>query len=539
MNWRANALAHYLCKQGVGPATLVGLCVERSLDMLVSLLGILKSGAAYVPLDPSYPQERLAFMLSDAHASLLLTQEYLLDALPATGMPTVLLDAHWHAIAREPESNPAHAVSGEDVAYVIYTSGSTGQPKGVLATHRATLNRLYWMWECFPFTADERCCQKTSLSFVDSIWEIFGPLLQGISTVILPDEVVKNPSHLIHTLVEQRVTRIVLVPSLLYVVLDTALDLPLHLSQVKYWISSGEALPLELAQRFLSQMPDSVLLNLYGSSEVAADATYHPVTRGQQSSSIPIGRPIANIQVYLLDAQLQPVPIGVPGEIYIGGAGLARGYLHRPELTAEKFLPHPFSQQPGSRLYKTGDLARYLPDGNIVYLGRSDRQVKIRGYRIEVQEIEATLAQHPSVRQAAVAVRDEKANDKRLVAYVVPVAESSAIHNGAQSLTASALRTFLQTKLPEYMLPSAVVLLPALPLTPNGKIDWQVLPAPQQVSAVMPESRPPTLVEEVLIHPGPRYLSESESVSLITSLSWEVTRCSPPRSLPVYALSFK
>jgi amino acid adenylation domain-containing protein len=510
LNQRANCLAHYLRKRGVGPATLVGLCVERSLDMLVGLLGILKAGGAYVPLDPTYPQERLAFLFSDIQASLpetdqlpvLLTQQRVLQVLPEARMQVVLLDAQWNEIACESGENPARIVGGEDLAYVIYTSGSTGQPKGVSGPHRATINRIYWMWEHFPFAEDEICCQKTSLSFVDSIWEIFGPLLYGVKTVIFADEIVKDPYMLVPTLAEQNITRIVLVPSLLYMMLEARQDFETCLSQVKYWISSGETLPLELAERFLSRLPRSILINLYGSSEVAADATCSLVTRTRGLTSIPIGRPIANTQVYILDAWGQPTPIGVPGELSIGGAGLARGYLNRPDLTAERFVPDPFSQKPGARLYKTGDWARYLPDGTIEYLRRTDRQAKIRGHRIELQEIESVLAQHPGVRQSVVVVRGETASDRRLVAYVVQV-EQDATHNGNLVLTTAGLRAFLKERLPEYMLPSAVMRLPALPLTPNGKVDYRALPTPEQEDTeptdAAVEVRPPTPVEEVLM----------------------------------------
>ncbi len=364
-----------------------------------------------------------------------------------------------------------------------------------MGTHRATLNRLHWMWEQFPFAQQEVCCQKTPLSFVDSIWEMFGPLLRGITSVMLADEQVKDPYRLVSALAEHGITRIVLVPSLLSMIVQTSLDLETHLQQVRYWFSSGEALALELAERFLSRLPQSLLINLYGSSEVAADATCALISSSDGLTSIPLGQPIANTQIYLLDPQGQPVPPGVPGELYIGGAGLARGYLHQPALTAEKFLPHPFvgsgfrTSTPGARLYRTGDLARYLPDGKLEYLGRVDRQVKIRGYRIEVQEIEALLALHPSVQQSVVVARKEASDDQRLIAYVIPKEAAP---------TATELRTFLKEKVPEYMLPATIVFLPALPLTPNGKIDYLALPEPEREQREQPAARPTTPVEEVL-----------------------------------------
>ncbi|HJT57515.1 MAG TPA: amino acid adenylation domain-containing protein [Ktedonobacteraceae bacterium] len=502
LNERGNQLAHHLRRLGVEPEVHVGLCVERSPEMVIGLLGILKAGGAYVPLDPAYPAERLAFMLEDAEATVLVTQQRLRERL-ATSAKVVCLDTEWHKIAQESKENRAVNITGENIAYVMYTSGSTGEPKGVLGTHRAAINRFHWMWVTYPFEADEVCCQKTALSFVDSVWEIFGPLLKGIRTVIIPDEVVKNPEYLLHTLATQAVTRIVLVPSLLRLLLDTVDDLKSVLPNLKYCISSGEALPLDLALRFMNNMSHSTLLNLYGSSEVAADVTCYD-TRDYNKSLlyIPIGRPIANTQIYLLDSQMQPVPVGQPGELYIGGEGLARGYFNRPELTAAKFVRNPFSSEPEARLYKTGDRARYLLDGNIEYLGRVDSQVKIRGFRIEPGEIEIVLSQHPAVREAVVVAHEGSPfispepkvrgasvvsngergrdpvlerpgtttpDDKHLVAYMV-------LHKG-QSVTVSDLRNQVKKALPAYMMPSAFVELEALPLTPNGKVDRRALQA--------------------------------------------------------------
>jgi len=331
----------------------------------------------------------------------------------------VCLDTGWKAIAQECEENIANSITSENLAYIMYTSGSTGRPKGVLGTHRAAINRFRWMWTTYPFESEEVCCQKTALSFVDSVWEIFGPLLRGIRTVIIPDMVVKDPQQLLQTLGAHAITRIVLVPSLLRVLLDTTADLQSHLPGLKYWVSSGEALSLELASRFLHSMPHSVLINLYGSSEVAADATCYDTRSYQSLTCIPIGRPIANTQIYLLDRYMQLVPIGVPGEFHVGGDGLARGYFNRPELTAVRFVPNPFTSEPGVLLYKTGDWARYLPDGNIEYLGRLDHQVKIRGFRIELGEIDAVLSRFTTVREAVVVAREDVPGDKRLVAYVV------------------------------------------------------------------------------------------------------------------------
>jgi thioesterase domain-containing protein/acyl carrier protein len=336
------------------------------------------------------------------------------------------------------------------------------------------------MWESYPFEAGEICCQKTTLSFVDSVWEIFGPLLQGIPTIIIPDETLKDPRQLVEILAAYRVTRIVLVPSLLRVLLDTYDDLQRRLPHLRIWVTSGEALSPTLLQRFQESIPQGILLNLYGSSEVSADSTWYDTSKDKSLPLVPIGRPIANTQVYILDAHLQPVPIGVSGELHIGGAGLARGYLNRPDLTSEKFIRNPFSNEPGERLYRTGDLARYRPDGNIEFLGRKDHQVKIRGFRIELGEIEATLSQHPGVRQNVIIAREDTPNEKRLVAYVVP--------NEGQSLTVGDLRIFLRSKLPDYMVPSLFVMLETLPLTPNGKVNRRALPVPDTAHPELEES---------------------------------------------------
>ncbi|MEG4987494.1 amino acid adenylation domain-containing protein [Microcoleus sp. BR0-C5] len=471
LNAKANQIAHYLQTLGVKPEVLVGICLERSLFVLVAILGILKVGGAYVPLDPAYPQERRSFMLADAKVPVLLTQKNLLESLPEHTAKVVCIDAEWQEISRQSDRNPAVKVEAENLAYVLYTSGSTGTPKGVLGTHRGTVNRCFW--NPYPFIEQDICCQKTSLNFVDSVWEIFAPLLHGLPTVIIRDRSVKDINQFLQTLSKQKVTRLVLVPSLLRAILNAFPDLDRRLPQLKYWICSGETLPMELCQQFREQMPQRVLINLYGSSEVAADVTWYDATHCVEK--VPIGRPIANTQIYLLDRNLQPVPIGIPGEIYVGGDGLAKGYLNRPDLTSEKFISHPFGQEKldfvGNShqkvLFKTGDIGCYLPDGNIEFLGRGDSQVKIRGFRIELGEIEAALSQHSSVSTAAVLLQENAPGSQRLVAYLVP---NSGFRNQHPELI-SELRSYLKDKLPDYMVPSAFVLLDALPLTPNGKID--------------------------------------------------------------------
>ncbi|HEY9810224.1 MAG TPA: amino acid adenylation domain-containing protein, partial [Halomicronema sp.] len=340
LNFKANQIAHYLQSLGVEKATLVAICLERSLEMVAAILGILKAGAAYVPLDPAYPQQRLAFMLADAKVSVILTEKKLLQIIPEHNAKVVFIDADKEAIAQQNDENPAVKEGFDNLAYLLYTSGSTGTPKGVLGTHRGVINRCFW--NPYPFTEGEICCQKTSLNFVDSVWEIFAPLLHGLATVIIPNQAVKDINQFLEILSKQNVTRLVLVPSLLRVLLDSFPNLDRLLPKLKYWVCSGETLPIELCQQFRERLPQRVLINLYGSSEVAADVTWYDATQGDLLKKVPIGRPISNTQIYLLDRNLQPVPIGVAGEIYVGGDGLAKGYLNRPELTAEKFIPNPF-----------------------------------------------------------------------------------------------------------------------------------------------------------------------------------------------------
>ncbi|MFO0762808.1 MAG: non-ribosomal peptide synthase/polyketide synthase, partial [Byssovorax sp.] len=491
LNEEANRLAHHLRSLDAGRDTQVGICVERSPAMVIALLAVLKTGAAYVPLDPTYPRERLALMIEISRLGILVTQEKLAASLPVDGISVVCLDASG-LLSAQPAHDPTIAVDPWDIAYVMYTSGSTGAPKGVSGTHTGAINRFAWMWKTYPFEAGEICCQKTTLSFGDSIWEIFGPLLQGVPAVLIPSDELKDIRRFVATLAEHRVSRLVLVPSLLRAMLDAHDDLGARLPRLRWWTTSGEALPAELCRRFLQALPGRVLLNLYGSTEVAADATcYVPESASAIGARVPIGKPIANVQVYLLDGRREPVPVGVTGEIFVGGVGIARGYLHRPDLTAERFLPDPFRPGPKALLFKTGDLGRYLPDGDIEYLGRADLQVKVRGFRIELGEVEGALQKHPGVRQAVVTARDYGDADRRLVAYVVPseVAPSSGD-----------LRSFVQDLLPEYMVPSVVVLLDALPLTPSGKVDRRALPAPEVSAAAEREVvAPRSATEEALV----------------------------------------
>lgn len=467
LNQKVNQLAHYLKKLGVTAETIVAIYLERSVEMIVAILAILKAGGAYLPLDINYPVERLSFMLSDSQASVLLTQQGIIEKLPKSSTATVCLDIDKDLIAQESQDNPKSTSVGDDrLAYVIYTSGSTGTPKGVLGTHRGTVNGLHWLWKTYPFKQKEICCQKTAISFVDSVWEIFAPLLQGIPTVIIADAIVKDPQLFLETLTHHNVTRLILVPSLLRVLLDTHSHLTQNLSHLKLWITSGEALSLDLAQTFRELMPpDAKLINFYGSSEVSANVTYYDTSLlPDKVISVPIGCPIDNTQIYVLDRHLQLTPIGVVGELYIGGDGLARSYLNRPQLTQERFIDNPFLG--GTKLYKTGDLVRYLNNGQLEYLGRYDDQVKIRGFRVELGEIAGVIAQYPAIQECVVIARDDTQGDKQLIAYVVTKEENFIPQ----------LLQFLQQKLPVYMIPSGFLVLDAIPLTPNGKVDKRALP---------------------------------------------------------------
>lgn len=489
LNERANQLAHYLQKLGVKPEVLVGICVERSLEMAIGILGTLKAGGAYVPLDPGYPPERLAFMLKDVQTPVLLTQNHLVEKLPFAGTSAICLDADWQAIARQSEENLTVAVTAENLAYVIYTSGSTGKPKGAANTHRGICNRLLWMQDAYELTASDRVLQKTPFSFDVSVWELFWPLLTGARLIIARPEGHREGFYLVELIAEQQITTLHFVPSMLQLFLEEpGLDC---CHSIKRVITSGEALSFELQERFFNRL-NAELHNLYGPTEAAVDVSFWACTRQRYPGIVPIGRPIANTQLYILDRYLQPLPIGVPGELHIGGAGLARGYLNRPELTAQKFIPNPFSNSPDARLYKTGDRARYLPDGNIEYLGRIDSQVKIRGYRIELGEIEETLRQHSAVRDAVAIARDDASGNKRLVAYVVLDPDKLP--------SISNLRGYLQKKLPEYMVPAAFVMLESLPLTPNGKVDRKALPPPDRDRPELEEAfaAPRTAIEKIL-----------------------------------------
>jgi amino acid adenylation domain-containing protein len=472
LNSQANRLAQGLRRRGVGPETLVGVCMERAPEMVVALLGILKAGGPYVPLDPDYPRPRLALMLQDACPPVILTQERWRDSLPPSEAELLCLDADEDLFITECEDDFESGATAENLAYVIYTSGSTGVPKGAMNTHRGICNRLLWMQDAYGLTAADCVLQKTPYSFDVSVWEFFWPLLTGARLVVARPGGHREPKYLAALIAEEQVTTTHFVPSMLQAFLgEEYLEGCRSLRRV---ICSGEALSVGLQERFFSRLP-AELHNLYGPTEAAVDVTYWACRRHETRPTVPIGRPIANTQVYVLDERLQPVPAGAPGELHLGGVGLGRGYLNRPELTAEKFIPNPFSAEPAARLYKTGDLARFFPDGNLEFLGRLDGQVKLRGNRIELGEIEAALTLCPGVRQAAATVREDIPGDKRLAAYVVGT-------DGAAP-SAGGLRSFLQGQLPDYMIPSAFVHLAALPLTSSGKLDRKSLPAPAAETA--------------------------------------------------------
>jgi aspartate racemase len=476
LNSRANKLAHHLLSLGVGPEKLVGICMERSLETIVGILGTLKAGGAFLPLDPKYPPERLAFMLEDAQASVLLTQQRLMGRLPQRVSQIICLDADWSLMANRSQENPASGAKPDNLVYVIYTSGSSGLPKGVEIEHTSLVNLITWHQTVFHVTATDRATQLAGPAFDASVWEIW-PYLTAGATIYVPDEnTLLSPTRIIQWLAANKITISFMPTPLAESVLAEVWPADLAL---RILLTGGDR--LHHAPR--SNLP-FVLINNYGPTENTVVSTWTPVTESNHGSPPPIGRPIFNTQLYVLDPHRQPVPVGVPGELYVGGVGLARGYLNRAELTADRFIPNPFSDGPAARLYRTGDLVRYLPDGNLDFLGRLDNQVKLRGFRIELGEIEAVLGQHPGVREALVVDQEETPTQKRLAAYYV-------VQDQENSPTVEELRSFLHQKLPDYMLPSVFVELDLLPLTPNGKIDRRALPTPEKVHLGQAENLAP------------------------------------------------
>jgi surfactin family lipopeptide synthetase A len=465
LNCKANQLAHYLRTLGVKPEVLVGICVERSCEMIVGLLGILKAGGVYVPLDPVYPAERLAFMLEDANVAVLLTEQKLMDKLPSSQADLLCLDSDWEMISQYSDKNPLNQLKAENLAYVIYTSGSIGKPKGVAVPHRA-VTRLVLNTNYIQLRSSDKIGQSSNVSFDAATLEIWGALLSGARLVGMSTDILLSPQKFLSYLREQEITVLCLITALFN---HLAREVPVIFNEMRYVVFGGEAVEPRWVAEILKHGPPQQLLHVYGPTENTTISSCYLVENvSENASTIPIGCPISNTQLFVLDKHLQLTPIGVPGELYLGGAGVARGYLNRPQLTAEKFIKNPFNNDLKNRLYKTGDLVRYLPDGNLEFLGRIDNQVKMRGFRIELGEIETRLAQHPDIQQVAVLAQEKQADDKRLVAYLVP-------NKSAITPTAISLRQFLKEKLPDYMIPSAFVFLESMPLTPNGKIDRRAL----------------------------------------------------------------
>ena len=462
LNRRANQVAHYLRELGVGPDVLVGLCVERSIEMMVGLLGILKAGGAYVPLDPGYPSERLSFMLADAAPMVLLTQEKLRSSLPQTGARVVTLDGHWAQIGERARTNPvAVGLNAKRLAYVIYTSGSTGRPKGVMLEHAGLRNLLMAQREELDIGPGSNLLQFASLSFDACTWEWVTALSAGACCCLASRQDLLPGSALLATLRRHKVTHALLTPSVLSMLPSSE-----GLESLNTLVVGGEACPPDLARRWAQGRR---LLNAYGPTESTVYASMHR-WHTRDVGTVPIGRPIANMRIYILDVHREPVAVGVVGEIYIAGVGVARGYLNRPELTQERFARDPFTDDPRARIYRTGDLGRWLPDGSIEYLGRNDHQVKIRGFRIELGEIEAQLSRYAGIREAVVLAREDSPGEKRLVGYVTLLPHIE--------VRVEELRAHLQAFLPEYMTPAAIVVLESLPLTANGKLDRRALPTP-------------------------------------------------------------
>ncbi len=460
LNQRANQLARYLRRMNVGAEVPVGICVRRSVDMIVGILGILKAGGAYLPLDPNYPDERLRFMLEDTGAPVLLTQQDILPKIPAFSGQILCIDREAELISEEKSANLRAEISSDNLAYIIYTSGSTGKPKGVLLSHRGVLNLTQAYARIFNLSSESRVLQFFSYSFDGSVADIFMALHSGASLhIVEEDDLLPGPG-LLNFMREHAITTAILPPSVLAVLPDEGL------SQLAYLGSGGEATTREIVMRWARNRE---YFNVYGPTEATVVASaYRTNELPDHLASVPIGRPIDNCKLYILDANLNPVPIGVVGELYISSVGLARGYLNRPDITALKFIPDPFSTVPGARLYRTGDLARFLSDGNIEFLGRTDLQVKIRGFRIELGEIESALVEHPNIKEVAVESKEDQVGKKRLVAYLT-------LKNSHVPLV-SELREFLKNKLPDYMIPSGFMILDSMPLTPTGKIDRKALP---------------------------------------------------------------
>jgi amino acid adenylation domain-containing protein len=472
LNRRANHLAHFLRRSGVGPEVYVGVCMERAPEMVISLLGILKAGGAYVPIDPTYPKERVAFMLADARVAVLLTQSKLVDQLAESGSRIVCLDTDWQIVAGEPQTNPRVEIEDDNLAYMIYTSGSTGKPKGVMISHAGIRNRILWAQDRYKLDQNDRVFQKTPFSFDPSVWEFLLPLTAGGSIALAAPGGQRDPGYIVKKIAQTKATMMHIVTPMLRAILLTE-DLE-SCRDLRLIIVGAEQVQFEDQERFYERLPWATLENLYGPTEASIDVTYWKCTRAREGRMVPIGRPIANVKIHILDKQLAAVPVGMNGELHIGGINLMRGYHNQPDLTAEKMVPNPYGER-GERLYKSGDLSRYREDGEIEFLGRMDTQIKIRGYRVELGEIEAALARHAAIREAVVISREDKPGQQRLVAYFVPAA--------GQTVSAGELRVALKQSLPDYMIPAVFMQLDALPLHTNSKLNRKALPAPEEIES--------------------------------------------------------
>ena len=491
LNTKANHLAHYLQNKGIGTQELVGICVDQSVEMLIGLLGILKAGAAYVPLDKDYPDDRLELMLTDAGVRVVITQQQQAARFADRGHEIICLDREWSEITQTPNSlkNPHNQATGNSLAYVIYTSGSTGKPKGVEVAQNA-IARLVINTNYIDIGIEDRIGQASNASFDAATFEIWGALLNGAMVVGLRKETVLTPESLAANILEQQITTLFLTTALFN---QIARQKPETFAPLKNLLFGGEAVDVEAVRIIMAKGKPARLLHVYGPTENTTFSTWYLIDQiAPNAISIPIGQAIANTQTYILDRQQQIVPIGVVGELYVGGDGLAKGYLHRPELTAEKFISNPYGRSPSERLYRTGDLAKYAVDGNIEFMGRIDFQVKIRGFRIEIGEVEAAIARHEYVQDVIVIVKDDPLGNKSLIAYVVAKPETE--------LTTSRLRNFLKESLPDYMIPAAFVVMDKLPLTPNGKVDKNALPSAEDLRSqvaddyVMPQTEAERLI---------------------------------------------
>lgn len=469
LNERANKVAHYLQRRGVGPDTLVGVCLERSPEMVVALLAVWKAGGAYIPLDPAYPPERLLFMIEDARPRVLLTEERCRGLFAASGADAVCLDSEWSIFDQEGGDDLTPTAGPANLAYVMYTSGSTGKPKGAMILHRGLVNYLCWAIKTYAVEPGRSVPVHTSISFDLTVTSLYTPLVAGGIVELLPEDI--GAQNLVSALLRGGDRSLVKITPAHLQLLSQQISPDSAAGMSRTFVIGGENLLAETLEFWRVAAPETRLINEYGPTEtVVGCCVYELRLADPHSGSVPIGRPIANTQLYVLDSSLKPVPPGVMGELYIGGVGVARGYLNRPELTAERFLPDPFRALPEARLYKTGDLARYRTDGTLEYLGRTDDQVKVRGYRIELGEIEATLAAHAKVKSCAVVAREDEGGHKQLVGYLIAT--------GADAPSTEDLRLFLKERLPEYMVPARFMFLDALPLTVNGKVDRKALPAP-------------------------------------------------------------